>query len=130
MERFVSHPGGRNDGDVLALARLDGLADRNWLECFGYWASGAVERTMLEYDHWTVVLEGRDGEALRIAREGRHDHRQPGEMRQRRLQALRVRGALSPALTDDRAHDDRHVARPAHEHVAPLRSQVDQVVEA
>jgi len=84
---------------------------------------------MLDEHHRVVVADGGDQHALRVARRRRHDHLQPGHVREPGVQRLAVLVGLAPAAADDGADHHRHFHRAAGA-VGMRGDHVDELVHA
>jgi len=81
---------------------------------------------VLDHDHRIVVFHRRDHQAFAVARIGRHDYFQPGEMGKYGFHTLRMLRPLSPAAADYQAYDQRHLV-PAVADVVGFRRVVDDL---
>ncbi len=84
---------------------------------------------MLEEDHRVVVPDGRGEQALGVVGGRRGDHDQAGDVREPRLEALRMLRGEAHARARHRQHRDRQLRRAA-EHEAHLRHLVGDLVHA
>ena len=71
----------------------------------------AVEQPVLDEDHRVRVLDRGAQQAVGVGRRRRHDDGQPGDVREQRLEALRVLAARRAAGAELGAHGQRHLRR-------------------
>ena len=105
------------------------LADRHDVVGRRLRALHAVEQPVLDEDDRVRVLDRGPQQAVGVGRRRRHDDGQAGDVREQRLEALRVLAARRAAGAELRAHGQRHL-RGAAGHERQLRGLVEQLVEA
>ena len=89
----------------------------------------AVEQPVLDEDHRVRVLDRGTQQAVGVGRRRRHDDGQPGDVREQRLEALRVLAARRAPGAELGPHGQRHLGGAAG-HERQLRRLVEQLVEA
>ena len=89
----------------------------------------AVEQPVLDEHDRVRVLDRGAQQAVRVGRGRRHDDAQPGDVREQRLEALRVLAPRRAPGAELGAHGQRHL-RGAAGHERQLGGLVEQLVEA
>ena len=89
----------------------------------------AVEQPVLDEDHRVRVLDRGAQQAVGVGRCRRHDDAQAGDVREQRLEALRVLAARRAPGAELGPHGQRHLGRAAG-HERQLGRLVEQLVEA
>ena len=130
VERRVHHRPVSNNRKVAAFATDCRLADRDYVVVRRYFLFDlriAVQELVLEEQHRIFVANRSLDQALRVVGGRRLDHLQPGCIKEKRLDVLRV----------ERAAVHASAARPTHDHrnayaltIAAGRGVVSQNVEA
>ena len=128
-DRFVHHPRHRDDGEVGARAHDRRPADGDDVVGRGLRSLHAVEQPVLDEHDRVRVLDGGAEQPVGVGRRRRHHHRQPGDVREQRLEALRVLAARRTAGAELGPHRQRHL-RGAAGHERQLGRLVQQLVEA
>src|SRR5581483_11872907 len=124
-EEDVARP--RDDRQRVARLLHVRLAERNEMLPDGDLALRPVQQLVLEEDHGVVVADGRGEQPLRVGGRRRHDDLQAGDVREPRLERLRVLRGVATAGAALRAHDHRYARLPA-EHEAVLRGLMHELV--
>ncbi len=87
----MHHPAPRDDGDVRALARDAGDAQRHEvLRVVRYLALDVVERLALHEEHRVIVADGRLEQPLRVGGRRGREHLEPRDVRVEVLHRVRV----------------------------------------
>ena len=110
-DRLVHHPRHRHDGDVGARAHDGRPADRDDVVGRRLRSLHAVEQPVLDEDDRVRVLDRGAQQPVGVGRRRRHDDGQPGDVREQRLEALRVLAPRRAAGAELGAHGQRHLAR-------------------
>jgi hypothetical protein len=118
-----------DDGHVCALARHACLAELDRVALLRHRCRLVEEeQLLLEEDHRVVVLDRDSEQPLRVVRVGGHRDDEPRDVREERLEALRVLRAEPHAAAGDHPQDERQIRRAAH-HEPELRGLVEDLVE-
>ena len=96
----------------------------------GHRALYAVEPTVLKEDDWIIIFDASDEHSFGIRWKRGSDDSEAGDMREPRMQALRVLRSLSPTTTNHHADHDWDGAAFAIKHVIPLGCLIDDLLQA
>src|SRR6266850_6538785 len=124
-EQHLARPG--HDREIGPCALHVGLAERDQVLARRHLTFRAVEELVLEEDDRVVVADRGCEETFRVGGRRRHHDLEARDMREPRLERLRVLRRVAAARPALRTHDHRHPSLPA-EHEAVLRGLVDELV--
>ena len=128
-DRLVHHPRHRHHGDVGAGAHDGRHADRDDVVGRRLGPLHAVEQPVLDEDDGVGVLDRGTEQPVGVGRGRRHDDAQAGDVREQRLEALRVLAPRRAPGAELGSHRERHL-RGAAGHERQLGGLVEQLVEA
>ena len=110
-QRVRDHRAERDDRDVGSLAARRAPAELDRVALLRHRHRLAEEeQLLLEEDHGVVVLDRRREQALRVERVRRHHDDEARDVREQRLQALRVLRAEAHAAAGDHPEHERHAS--------------------
>ena len=127
LERLSHHRGGRDDGDVGALAPDLGDAEGEGVDLLRHRPRQEVEELVLQEDDRVGGSQGRRQHPLRIVWRARGRDDEPRHVHEPGLEALGVLGGELDPRPERRPHDERNPRAPA-QHVPDLGRLVHDLV--
>ena len=124
VQRGVNRRAIGHDGRIPAGPGDAGLADLHGRQIVGHILLAGIERLVLHHDHRIGIVDGGAHQPIGIGDAGRAHHLQARDMREPRLQALRMLWPGGNAAAMRQAHHHRHAAL-ATEHEARLGRLID-----